>query len=395
MRILYFSPHPFLGLNDQAGYATHMRKVIEALRKEGHTVETFIVGGEKTIDKPSQITTKGKYFFIKRLLPAVIWETLKDLSLWRADISIQKQLEKRISEFLPDFVYERANYFQLSGVLACKNKKVTHIAEINSPYTEERVVLQGKSLLMKRARKREIEYLKLTSSLIVVSTALKEYFAKKLPICAEKIVVIPNAVDNSSLNEDFVLPKTISLPSEKIIIGFVGSIAPWHGIDRLIDAAEILSKKRSDFIFLIVGGGQNLQHYKQKSTQLGLDHCIIWVGSVEHRYVHSFIRKMEITVMPDSNWYGSPIKIFEYGLHSKAVIAPNYLPLKDVLQDGIDGLLIDKGPNDLSDAIIKLLDDSALRERLGRGFHNKIISNFTWQHVAAKITAIVKEIKNK
>ena len=123
MRILYFSPHPFLGLNDQAGYATHMRKVIEALRKEGHTVETFIVGEEKKVDKPSQITKKGKYSFIKRLLPAVIWETLKDLSLWRADIRIQKQLENRISEFQPDFVYERAIIFNYQECWLVKRKK--------------------------------------------------------------------------------------------------------------------------------------------------------------------------------------------------------------------------------------------------------------------------------
>lgn len=395
MKILFFSPHPNLGLNDEAGYATHMRMVIEALRVEGVEVITFIAGGES--QKGSfvyQRKTSRTFRFFKRIIPAFIWECLKDLKLLRFDYSLRKQLRNVIEKEKPDLVYERINYMQLSGCIICREQNIPHIAEINSPYIEERRTLQGKGGLTFLAKIRERTLLQQTHKVIVVSTALKQYFLAKYPFLAErKIVVIPNAVKTENSN-DVDLSFSIEVPNKKTVIGFVGSIAPWHGIDLLIEVASLLHIKNVPFVFMIVGGGESLPVYKRICSEKKLDEYFIWVGSVPHSEVGGYIRQMDITIMPSSNWYGSPIKVFEYGLLKKPVIAPDLGPLRDVIENGKDGLLAKPDPVSIKDAIFKLIENKNFANELANNWHQKILANFTWQKVAQRIIQMEQELKD-
>lgn len=80
MKILYYSPHPHLKLEDNTGYGTHMREIIQAFRSLGHEVFPVIMGGICRKDTQDQDvgmknTTKIK---IKKYIPSILWETLKD-----------------------------------------------------------------------------------------------------------------------------------------------------------------------------------------------------------------------------------------------------------------------------------------------------------------------------
>lgn len=394
MRIIFYSPHPHLGLFDKAGYATHMQMIIKALREQGHEVKVIVAGGvEKTLSDnlSSPIEKKGR---IKKLIPSLIWETLKDINLLWFDQKIKKKLIDEIRVFKPDLIYERINYFQTSGVKAANKFSVFHIAEINSPYVEERVVLQGKSLLLFLARIKEKYILKKTTKAFVVSSSLKKYFIDRGSVSPYKIEVVPNAIDLDLVGRDLdPISREIQNRIEgKTVIGFVGSIAPWHGIERLLLAIEFLNKQRKDLVFLIVGGGQNLNEFKKMAIDKGIENVIVWTGSIPNEQVFPLIKVMDITVMPDSNWYGSPIKIFEYGMFKKPIIAPDYGPLRDVIENEKDGLLIGKSESDLENAIIRLLDNKNLAKDLGISFYHKIISKFTWKEVADKIS---KEVNSK
>ena len=57
-------------------------------------------------------------------------------------------------------------------------------------------------------------------------------------------------------------------------------------------------------------------------------------GLVRHAAVGQWIRQMDIAVLPDSNDYGSPMKIFEYMAAAKAIVAPDYGPVEEGLNNG-------------------------------------------------------------
>lgn len=385
MKILYYSPHPQLKLNAPTGYGTHMREMIAAWRKMDVEVKTYIAGdgGEENYGdaRPS------KFAPFKRFIPSILWETFKDFQLIRFDKSLEPGLRALIKDFQPDLIYERVAYLQNSGVKTAESMNVKHVAEINAPYPEERVYFSGNSFFLNQAKDHERQILAKSDLITAVSSDLKEHLQKKLTDIDSKVIVVPNCVnpsetahtsaDVATLRESYGL-------SDKTIIGFVGSIFPYHGVDLLIDAfaqMESLTETR----LLVVGDGEALPELKAKARSLGvLDRCI-FTGSVPHRQVYPLIEIMDICVMPDSNWYGSPVKIFEYGLMKKPVIAPDLGPLRDVMTDGENGLLVKSNAVALRQAIEKLVSEPEKRRDIADAWHQKVLIEYTWDMAAKKV----------
>jgi glycosyltransferase involved in cell wall biosynthesis len=93
---------------------------------------------------------------------------------------------------------------------------------------------------------------------------------------------------------------------------------------------------------------------------------------------------MDICCMMNSNWYGSPVKIFEYGLMNKAVIAPDVAPVRDVIVHEKDGLLVSNSLDEIQNSLKRLMSDSDLRERLAKSWNKKVLENYTWKAAAEK-----------
>ena len=69
----------------------------------------------------------------------------------------------------------------------------------------------------------------------------------------------------------------------------------------------------------------------------------------------------------------------------KTIIAPDVVPVQDVMVDGEDGILVDESPEALRLAIEKLITDPALRERMAQHFYDKVWQNHRWIDVSSAI----------
>jgi len=396
LKIIYYSPHPNLNLSDPAGYGTHMREMINAFRELGHEVITCIMGGEEKQrdDMSIQFNESLPKKAIKSLTPTRIWQSLKDIDLIRFDKTAAKKLELLVKKEKPDLIYERGFYMMISGVETAKKYEVKHILEINAPYTEEKTELEGKSLLFKKAAQREQQQVENTSQVVVVSSALKKYFSEKYPSAEQKILITPNAVDPAKTKADAVKTQELtvrySISEDELVIGFVGSIFPHHGVDDLIHAFhQLVEKGLYELKLLIVGDGETLDQLKQLAHELDTDNKVIFIGNVPSNEVYNYIELMDICIMAKSNWYGSPVKIFEYGSMGKAIIAPDVDPVRDVMQNEVHGILIRSSVSELTAALKKLLSDKALKEKIARNFQQKVLSEHTWLKMAEKILSPV------
>jgi glycosyltransferase involved in cell wall biosynthesis len=94
---------------------------------------------------------------------------------------------------------------------------------------------------------------------------------------------------------------------------------------------------------------------------------------------------MDITIMARSNWYGSPVKIFEYGAMRKAIIAPNVVPVQDVMRHGEHGLLIEASTEALTQSMLFMLQQTEERTRMAESFYKKVLEEHTWEMVAKQI----------
>lgn len=386
MKILYYSPHPQLSMNAPTGYGTHMREMIAAWKKMGVEVHTCIAGDISGQTYQGSKTTKGgKFQNVKKFIPKLAWESMRDVSLRKFDKNQEKILESVIEKFNPDVIYERVAYLQNSGIKTAAKYGIKHVSEINAPYPNERVSFSGKSMLLKTARKIETQILEQSDNISVVSSALKEYFIKILPSAVSKITVIPNAVNpqNITISEEKIkyLKDNYKIDKE-LVIGFVGSMFAYHGVDILIKAFAKLPDDVHARL-LIVGDGSILHELKALARSLGVFHKIVFTGSMPHREVYGHIKIMDICCMPKSNWYGSPVKIFEYGVLQKPVIAPNEVPMHDVMGPD-DAELVNADVDDFYKALTKLIKDKTRRDLIALNWHNKVMREYTWNAAAKK-----------
>ena len=341
MKILYYSPHPHLNLAAPSGPGTHMREVIRAFENRGHHVVKWIAGGE-VMNESSPIAFRKNP--LRRFIPSYIWQSLKDQKLIQFDQQLVARLRQVIQEEKPDMIYERGYYLMTSGLQVAKEFGIRHLIELNAPYPEEKLHMEGNSWFVKKADEVEKRQVLNADYIITVSSALKNYFVDRTGADPKKILVTPNAVREdvflSVERKHSEIRQKLGFQAGDVVIGFVGSIFPYHGVDELIYSFIEISSKRNEVRLLIVGDGEILPGLKEKIAIAGAGDKAVFTGNVPHRLVFDYIAAMDITVMAKSNWYGSPVKIFEYGALNKLIIAPDEVPVHDVMEHGVNGLFL-------------------------------------------------------
>jgi glycosyltransferase involved in cell wall biosynthesis len=388
VKILYFSPHPHINMAAPSGPGTHIREVIAGFEAHGHEVVKFIAGGETLHAAGREIQIKQRSW--KKLIPKFVWQTARDYMLQRLDRHQEQQLLQMIEKEKPDVIYERCYYMMGAGYRAAVKSGVRYCVEMNAPYPEEKKAMNGASLYDGYAIRNERKQLNAAYKVFVVSTALKKYAEEKIGGSAKKVVVVPNAVNpahvNTSEEKQAMLKQQLGISRQALVLGFVGSIFPYHGVDALIEVfAWLTANQSSPMHLVIVGDGEILSALKARTIELRLDSKVSFTGNVPHQEVYHYIGLMDITIMARSNWYGSPVKIFEYGIMQKCIVAPDVIPVRDVMIDGTDGILIPDSQEALRNALMQLIGDEALRNKMAASFHRKVASKHTWYKVSENI----------
>ena len=390
LRIIYYSPHPTHDIVSEVGYSTHQRESIHAFRQLGHEVLPVVLGGTEPAAVNTHISglsrQAGSLSGLKRLMPLWLWNALKDLRLLKHDKKAGKQLEEAILTFQPDMIYERGEYLQDSGVKMAAKHNIKHVLEVNSPVVEEMAAFEGPDVLRFLGHRKERNKLKGTSHVVAVSTAMKEYLYTHYH-CRKPIHVAPNAInpEKEQFNPEEVTKIRAGIAAEAQIIGFVGSLFPYHGVDGLIEAFAGVVAVLPNAHLVIVGDGvirEALQVFADKILPKG---SFTFTGKIPHSEVMNYIRAFDVAVMPSSNWYGSPIKIFEYGLTGVPIVAPDKGPLRDVMEHKKHGWLVSDNTQDLENALLYVLQNSAFSLEMGRCFRNKILEEHTWVAQASGI----------
>jgi glycosyltransferase involved in cell wall biosynthesis len=186
-----------------------------------------------------------------------------------------------------------------------------------------------------------------------------------------KIMVVPNGVDTDRFQLE---PRDEELAAElgvagKTVVGFVGTLVAYEGLDLLLRASARLAAESDDFRVLIVGSGTAQQTLHDLSTELGLDRVVTFTGRVPHAEVSRYLSLIDVTPFPRRalpvTEMVSPLKPLESMATGSVVIASSVAALAEMVEDGRTGLVFEKESlDDLTRALRAALDDDALREQL-------------------------------
>ena len=280
-------------------------------------------------------------------------------------------------------IYERHAFFLCATAFLAQRRRIPLVVEVNELAGDERV--RADPWLLPLARLADRLTFQRASLIVTVSPHLQRRIAA-LGIAPEKILVLPNAVSAESLDTpaDGAPIRTRHGCADAVVIGFVGWFVAWHRLDNLLTQFAALTA--TDTRLLLVGDGTLRATLAAQAAALGISERVIFTGSVPHAEIPAHLAAMDICVVPHSNDYRSPIKLFEYMARARAVVAPRVEPIAMVLRHGENGLLFDsENADDLRAQLARLAGAAALRERLGVAAKRDVREQHTWLMNAQRV----------
>ncbi len=387
MRILYH--HRTLG---DGAEGIHIAEIVNAFRKLGHDVK--VIGPSIQHVEGIEQNTK-RYLWVKKFFRGPFYE-LAELGY---NLAGYRHVCRAVKKFKPDFIYDRYIIFNYSVVAAGKKNNIPVFLEVNAPLAFERDHEKDECLYFKK-----LAYLLEKSTCctafktIVVSTPLKKYLIEQ-GVPSSKLICLPNGVNTDTftpIQKDKKILQEYCLNKNDIIVGFVGILRPWHGLDILLQAiSEIINQEELRCKLLIVGDGPIREELEHKIKDLSLAGKVIITGRIPHDEINNYIGLFDIAISPKTTFYASPMKIIEYMAMAKPVVAPDLENIRDIIKNKETGLLFENGnPVSLAQAINELVADEGKRSRLGMNAFNHAKNVLNWKANAQKIIDIfTREVK--
>jgi glycosyltransferase involved in cell wall biosynthesis len=202
--------------------------------------------------------------------------------------------------------------------------------------------------------------------------------------------VIPRGVDfdKYSNNVNYKLNY-----GDKLILGFVGRLYKWKGVENSIKAFMSLPLDiRNKCVFVIVGDGEEFDRLK-KLCGSNLNKNIFMLGNLEFSSAIDVYKQIDIFIHSAFVGGGLSNSLLQAMYCSCAVVASPNEGADEVVVDGENGILLrNNSVSELASGIIELILDSNLRKKYSIAANKHIKNNFGWTNVINKYDLIFKEV---
>lgn len=389
MRILYW--HRSLG---DGGEGVHIRAMLRAFRGRGHQVEVVAPGGD-SIDDPGAVSSRTAASGLLSRAPGAVVE-MGEIAYGTLDGVRAARAARR---FRPHFVYARHAVHTAAPVRAARAAGVPLLLEVNAPLALERRDDELRGLVFDGvAQRRERFCFESADRLLVVSTPLADHL--RSTGIRNPIEVVPNGIHPEVYAD---LPPTrqvraeAGIDADAVVVGFVGFIREWHGVDDLIRAASAAARAAGrKVVLLVVGDGPALAGLRTLAAEAAAPAEVMFTGRVAHAEVPRWLAAMDITVSPRSTFYACPLKLIEYMAAGTAVLAPHSANILDVVEP--DRTALTFPPDDaeeLTGQLVRLVGDRGLRESLAKAARTQAMTCRTWDDNARRVEEMVAACRRR
>jgi len=217
-------------------------------------------------------------------------------------------------------------------------------------------------------------------------------------VSPSRVFVVRSGPDLSRLK--ILQPNPALKCGRKYLVGYVGVMGRQEGIDGLLTAVRhiVHSIGRTDVHFGLVGGGTSLNEAKALARELGVDEYVTFTGRVPDNELLAMLNTADICVNPDvaneMNDKSTMNKIMEYMALGKPIVQYDLTEGRVSAQDA--SLYAAKNdPIDLANKLLALLDDEALRQRMGEIGRERVRNVLAWEHEVPRLLAAYDALESQ
>jgi len=387
------------------GYATRAHGLLEGIKHLKNIEAITRLGYPHDLAK-----FRNKEYIAFHQVDSIKYNHLNSENLWLNYIPLDEYLiayGEKLSEFVKannfQYIHSASNFVNgLAANYAAKKLGLKSIYEVRGLWEITRISRQPEwknSEYYNMIKKLETQAASEADIVITITYALKKELVKR-GVLAEKIFVLPNGVDSSSfvpIQKDISLMESLGIKENEVVIGYIGSIVEYEGIDLLIESLALLKEKNLDFKFLLVGDGRYFDVIKNKIQEFHLEDNIIVTGRVPHDEVEKYYSLIEIAPLPRKavpvSEIVSPLKPFEAMATGKIVLGSSVEAIAEIIQDGYNGMLFEKdNVNDLADKLELLIQNENLRKEISKNAREWAVAERDWRVLAKELNEIYEKL---
>ena len=234
----------------------------------------------------------------------------------------------------------------------------------------------------------------LPDRVICVSDAVREAVLERERLPASRVEVVRNGI---RLAEPMMDPRSddlrreLGIPEDSPVVLMVANYdRPVKGVDHFLDSLPLIRAALPQTRFVLLGGGRREPELRALAGALQVDDVLVMPGFRED--VDRFYALADLSVLTSLS-EGLSITVLESMRHGLPVVATDVGGNPEIVRQGLTGLLVPPADSPrFAEAVIRLLRDSALRERFGREARRVIREDYGLDRVVNRYGRIYEEV---
>ena len=211
-------------------------------------------------------------------------------------------------------------------------------------------------------------------SVVAVSKDIQKTFANQYRFSEDKVKVIHNGIE---------IPEDIPAKKETLfVIGSSGRLFPVKDYPLMVEVSREVLKKTNNVRFELAGDGPERIKIQDLIQKYKLREIFFLRGFMSD--ISSFYKGLGI-YLNTSHHEGIPMSVLEAMSYGIPIIAPKVGGFTEIIEDGVQGYLVDgRNPEDFAERCLTLSKDEHLRIKMGLAAREKIMKEFSVDHMAKK-----------
>lgn len=305
---------------------------------------------------------------------------------------------KSAIKFKPDILHAHIHEGGLIGIIVGKLLSIPVVLDIQGSMLGEYKErgLPSNALIEKMIGFVENSINNNTDGVMVEVELRKESVLADSKVDEDKVYHFKLGIDTNLFSRsarDKALLKTLNIPEDRKIIGYVGLLTPYQGIDYLLESMKLILQKRKD-VHLLIMGFLNLEMYKKKSSELGLDGFVTFTGKMPYHDAPKHLSLCEIAVGPKISLEETNGKLITYMSMGLPTVVFDTPMNREYLGDlGIYAKHKDSA--DLARCILNLLDSEEEKTRLSKKLRERALADFSLEGMAKNTMNMYESVLKK
>jgi len=203
----------------------------------------------------------------------------------------------------------------------------------------------------------------------------------------DNVVHIPNFARRSVISED-----SSGVPNRLL---FAGRLSREKGVGVLIEALAIMRERVPEVSLVIAGDGPERVTLEALAKLRGVDAAVRFVGPQQPHELDRLYAEAAVVVLPTLWMENCPVSVLEAMARARAVVATRIGGVPELVQDGVTGVLVERGDaGDLSEVLEELFENPDRLRVMGRAAAEAYHDRYTPESHVQRLAGLYRKLRN-